>query len=142
MRFIKAVIILILFMMGLLFLTQNQEALSTPLALKYDLYIDGLSWPTQAMLAQGNPPSVPFDFVILLSMAAGIFLSTLFFFLDKMRHCADKVRSRRSIKVLTNEIKRLHAAMERKNALLAASAEKPMLEKGEDSSKEAEKPAS
>lgn len=131
MRFIKAVIILILFMMGLLFLTQNQEALSTPLVLKYDLYIDGLAWPTPEMLAQGNAPSVPFYFVILLSMAAGVLLSTLFFFLDKMRHYVDKVRSRRTIKVLSNEVKRLNNAIEKKDALIATTAEKPMLEKSD-----------
>lgn len=128
MRFIKAVIVLVLFMMGLLFLTQNQDPLSTPLVLKYDLYLDGWSWPSPESLASANPPSIPFYFVILLSMAAGILLSTLFFFMDKVRYGVEKVRNRRAIKVLTNEIKRLHGALERKDGLLAANNGKPMLE--------------
>lgn len=117
MRFIKALITLILFLMGLMFFTQNEAALSTPLVLRYDLYMEGWKW---------EGLNTPFYFVLLLSLAAGALLSTFFFLADKLRANVTIMGNRRAIRTLSKEIERLRKELAQKEAL-AASAQQPML---------------
>ncbi len=117
MRFIKALITLVLFLMGLLFFTQNEGALSTPLVLRYDLYMEGWKW---------EGLNTPFYFVLLLSLAAGALLATFFFLLDKLRNNFEIIGNRRAIRTLSKEIDRLRRELAQKEALISADSQ-PML---------------
>ena len=97
MRFLKAVLILALFIFGLLFFTQNEEILATPLTLQLDLYVEGYAW---------SGLSIPFFFVVLLAFAAGALFTILYFFLDKIKTSFDLMARKRKIRSLERELAR------------------------------------
>lgn len=109
MRFLKVLLILILFIFGLLFFTQNAEVLSTPLTLKLSLYFQDWKWDWQAV-------AVPFFFVVLLAFAAGAGFTLMFFFLDKTRATWAMFTYKRTIRIQNRDIKRLKDELERLNA--------------------------
>lgn len=103
MRFIKALLILALFIFGLLFFTQNQDVLSSPLVLQYDLFIENWSW---------SGLNVPFYAVVLAAFAIGSLLTLLVFFMDKLRSNMSLMSRGRTIRMLEREVTRLQTECE------------------------------
>ncbi|MDR0826499.1 MAG: LapA family protein [Desulfovibrio sp.] len=117
MRFIKVLILLLIFVVGLLFFVQNGEALGTHLKLKFDLYYGGLSWQGQA---------IPFYFIVLAAFALGMLFAVLMLFIDRIRLGCALVGSKRAVRVMEKEIDRLRAELAKESkepAAIAANTE-------------------
>ena len=64
MRFIKVLLLIVVFTCGLLFFIQNSKELETALTLKFSLYYGDLSWT-------GKP--LPFFVIVLAAFVVGAF---------------------------------------------------------------------
>ncbi|MDR3175889.1 MAG: LapA family protein, partial [Desulfovibrio sp.] len=98
MRFVKVLILLLIFIVGLVFFVQNSAALGTNLQLKFDLYYYGLSWQGQA---------IPFYFVVLAAFALGMLFATLMLFIDRIRLGCSLIGHKRAVRTLEREVERL-----------------------------------
>lgn len=97
MRFIKVLLLLVLFIFGLLFFVQNSDSLATGLQLKFDLYY-GFKWEGQ---------EVPFYFVVLASFGLGMLFATLLLLIDRIRIGCSLMAKKREVRGLEREIQRL-----------------------------------
>lgn len=103
MRFIKFLLILVLFLFCLLFFTQNKEALNVGLPLKMDLFVGGLNWEGQA---------VPYYFVALGCLAVGMLFASLFFLVDRIKLTYTILEKKHKIARFEGDIKRLNGQLE------------------------------
>jgi uncharacterized membrane protein YciS (DUF1049 family) len=78
MRFIKVLVIILLFFVALLFFAQNTEQLSQTVVLKFNLYL--ATWKTLPL---------PFYFLILLGFLVGAVVCLIYFLVDKVRMTKD-----------------------------------------------------
>jgi hypothetical protein len=99
MRFIKVLLLLVLFIFGLLFFVQNSEALGTHLKLKLDLYY-GFKWEGM---------EIPFYFVVLAAFGVGMLFATALLFIDRVRMGCALVGRKRAVRSLEKEVDRLRA---------------------------------
>jgi hypothetical protein len=102
MRFIKVLLLLVIFVAGLIFFVQNSAALGTDLQLKFDLYYKGLNWQGQA---------IPFYFVVLAAFGLGMLFAVLMLFIDRLRLGCALMGSKRSVRTLEKEVSRLRAEL-------------------------------
>ncbi|MDR2123667.1 MAG: LapA family protein [Desulfovibrio sp.] len=116
MRFIKVLLLLVIFVAGLIFFVQNSAALGTDLQLKFDLYYKGLSWQGQA---------IPFYFVVLAAFALGMLFAVLMLFVDRLRLGCTLMGSRRAVRTLEKEVNRLRAEMAKEINAVPAVTEAP-----------------
>ncbi len=97
MRFVKVVLLLLMFFFGLLFFVQNGTALSTNLKLQFDLYY-GLKWESL---------EVPFYFVVLIAFAVGMLFATCYLLIDRIRLSCANIGNKRTIRSLEKEVAQL-----------------------------------
>lgn len=107
MRFIKFLIVLVLFLFCLLFFTQNKEALALVLPLKIDLFFENLQWVGM---------EVPYYFVALGCLAAGMLFATLFFLIDRIKLTYSIIEKKVKIARLESEVKSLSEQLEKAKA--------------------------
>ncbi|MDL2266361.1 hypothetical protein LJC46_00025 [Desulfovibrio sp. OttesenSCG-928-G15] len=98
MRFIKVLLLLVLFIVGLMFFVQNSGALDAPLQLQFDMYVNGLKWTTEG---------VPFYFVVLAAFGVGMLFATILLFFDRIRIGCELLRHKRDVRDLKTEVERL-----------------------------------
>lgn len=110
MRYIKVLLMLFLFILGLLFFVQNSEALGTHLKLKLDLYY-GYSWEGQ---------EIPFYFVVLASFGVGVLFATAYFFLDRVRLGCALVGRKRAVRSLEKQVAGLKAQVAKEAEIIEA----------------------
>lgn len=99
MRFLKALLLLLVFFVGLLFFVQNSEVLGYKMSLVFDLYVGGLRW---------NTPEVPFFFLVIVAFAVGMLLGIVLMFLDRVRVSGELRKARkdaRSAEKALNDMK-------------------------------------
>ncbi len=117
MRFVKALLLLILFFVGVLFFVQNGEALAKTLTLKFDLYY-GYKWQSL---------EVPFYFVVLSAFAVGMLFAILYLFIDRVRLSCVLIGKNRTIRDQEKELEtiKLRHAKEVQKPLANAPADAP-----------------
>jgi len=96
MRYVKVLVIVLIFFFGLTFFVQNTETLSTKLTFSMDLF--GWSWASSP---------VPVYLFILIAFVLGAIISMLYFFLDKLRQGKELRKNRSKIKDLEQELNSL-----------------------------------
>lgn len=106
MRFIKVLLLIVVFTCGLLFFIQNSKELETALTLKFSLYYGDLSWT-------GKP--LPFFVIVLAAFVVGAVLSALYLLLDRVRMGCNLLKYKNDLRAREKEIARLRAVAE-KNA--------------------------
>lgn len=110
MRFIKVLLLLVLFIFGLLFFVQNSEALSTHLKLQLDLYY-GFKWAGQ---------EIPFYFVVIAAFGVGMLFATALLFIDRIRLGCALVGRKRAVRTLEREVDRLRAQVAKEAKVIEA----------------------
>ncbi|MDR0339800.1 MAG: LapA family protein [Desulfovibrio sp.] len=122
MRFIKVLLLLVLFIGGLLFFVQNSAELGfvqqageggKTLTLQFDLYFHNLQWKS---------PAVPLYVVILTSFGVGMLFATLLLFIDRIRLGCSLMGARRANRSLEKEVERLRVQTAPKKTELPADA--------------------
>lgn len=106
MRFIKVLLLIVIFTCGLLFFIQNSKELETALTLKFSLYYGDLSWT-------GKP--LPFFVIVLAAFVVGAVLAALYLLLDRVRMGCTLLKCKNDLRAKEKEVERLRAAAE-KNA--------------------------
>lgn len=84
MRYLKVLLLAVFFFAALLFLYQNKPVLDNAINLKLAMF--GYKWTS---------PNLPIYLLVLIAFLVGAVLSTLYFFVDKMR-CAGSLRACKS----------------------------------------------
>lgn len=110
MRFIKVLLLLVLFIFGLLFFVQNSEALSTNLKLQLDLHY-GFKWAGQ---------EVPFYFVVISAFGIGMLFATALLFIDRIRLGCALVGRKRAVRTLEREVDRLRTQVAKEAKIIEA----------------------
>lgn len=113
MRFIKVLLLLAIFVLGILFFAQNSTELGfgtvpegdaapalKTLTLQYDLYFGDLNWKS---------PAVPLYIVILASFAAGAIVAIILLLLDRIRIGCALMNCKRAQRALEKELDKLRA---------------------------------
>ncbi len=98
MRFLKALWLAVFFFFSLVFFIQNSVALGHKLSLKMDFYYFNYVWSNTA---------VPFYFVIMVGFFAGALLILGYLLLDQLRTKSELRRSRKQVRILDRELKKL-----------------------------------
>ncbi|MDL2216391.1 lipopolysaccharide assembly protein LapA domain-containing protein [Desulfovibrio sp. OttesenSCG-928-M14] len=110
MRFVKVLLLLVLFIFGLLFFVQNSDALATNLRLQFDLYY-GFKWEGQ---------EIPFYFVVLAAFGLGMLFATLLLLIDRIRLGCSLMGRNRAVRSLEKEVERLRGELAKETRLLSA----------------------
>lgn len=103
MRFIKVLLLLAIFVLGLMFFIQNSTALESPLQLQFDLYVNGLKWTGEG---------IPFYFVVLAGFGVGMLFATILLLFDRIRIGCELMRRKREVRDLQSQMKKLNANLE------------------------------
>jgi uncharacterized integral membrane protein len=107
MRFVKALLLLVVFVVGLLFLVQNsselgfvQQGAGPPksLTLQLDLYFSDLKWQSAA---------VPLYVVIMGTFTVGMLFAIALLLIDRIRVGCALMSRNRTIRILEKELERL-----------------------------------
>ena len=106
MRFLKAILLLLVFFIGLLFFVQNSAILGQKMSLVFDLYFRD-AWTSV---------EVPFFFLILVAFAVGMLLGIVLMFLDRLRLSGELRGMRRSCRTTEKELADLKEAMAKATA--------------------------
>jgi hypothetical protein len=126
MRFVKVLLLLAVFVLGLLFFAQNSSELgfvqqgaenAKTLTLQLDLYFKNLHWQTAA---------VPLYIVILAAFAVGMLFATALLLVDRIRVGCALMSRNRAVRILETEVERLRAEKSGKPAEAKAGAEKEL----------------
>jgi uncharacterized integral membrane protein len=96
MRYVKVLVIVLIFFVGLVFFVQNTQTLATKLTFNIDLF--GWSWASSP---------IPIYLFILIAFALGAIISMLYFLMDKIRHGKELRKARSRIKDLEQELSSL-----------------------------------
>jgi cell division protein FtsB len=110
MRFVKVLLLLVLFIFGLLFFVQNSAALAENLRLQFDLFY-GFKWEGQ---------EIPFYFVVLAAFGVGMLFATVLLFIDRIRLGCSLMGQKRAVRSLEKEVQRLRAEMAKETKVLSA----------------------
>jgi len=110
MRFIKVLLLVLIFFITMLFLFQNQETLARDMALKLNLFF----------LPPMKPVTLPTYFILLTGFLLGALFSMAFFLWDKLSLSARLMKAQWKVRNLEKEIARHEAAA---STALAAPAE-------------------
>ena len=110
MRFIKVLLLLVLFIFGLLFFVQNSAALSSQLKLQLDLYY-GFKWDGQ---------EIPFYFVVIAAFGIGMLFATALLFVDRIRLGCALLGRKRTVRSLEKEVDRLRTQIAKEAKILEA----------------------
>lgn len=113
MRFIKILILLMIFILGLIFFVQNIDALGANLQLKFDLFY-GYKWEGQA---------VPLYFIVLAAFGLGAVLAVCLLLIDRIRLGCDLLRNKRIVRVLEKEVDRLRNQVAKETKAIEKSAD-------------------
>jgi hypothetical protein len=109
MRFVKVLLLLAVFVLGLLFFVQNSSELgfvqqgaeqAKTLTLHLDLYFSGLKWQSDA---------IPLYIVILAAFAVGMLFATALLLVDRIRVGCALMSRKRAVRILEKEVERLRA---------------------------------
>lgn len=109
MRFIKVLLLLAVFVLGLLFFVQNSSELgfvqqgaekANTLTLQLDLYFSNLKWQSAA---------IPLYIVILAAFATGMLFATALLLIDRIRIGCALMSRKRAVRILEKEVERLRA---------------------------------
>lgn len=128
MRFVKVLLLLAVFLLGLLFFAQNGvelglvhtaqegagEGVGKALTLQFDLYFAGLKWQSAA---------IPLYLVILCSFGVGMLFATLLLLVDRIRLGCSLMGRNRAARSLEKEVKRLQAELAKDVKAIAKSQE-------------------
>lgn len=112
MRFIKVLLLLVLFVFGLLFFVQNSAVLGSELKLQFDLYYNDLKWTSDG---------VPFYFVILAAFAVGMLFATCCLLIDRIRLGCALMSQKRALRNLENALARQGGAQSKDAVVLDAT---------------------
>ncbi len=103
MRYVKALVLLCIFFVAMIFLFQNQASLSQKLSFQLDLMV----MPTMTSI------QLPFYFVLLGAFLLGAILCLLLLLWDRMRMSAAIMRANFKVQAIQNEERKLLAQMEK-----------------------------
>ena len=103
MRYLKALVLVFVFFVAMIFLFQNQTSLSQTLTFKLDL----LFMPAMTSI------ELPFYFVLLAAFLLGALMCLLLLLWDRMRLTARIMHAHFRIQAMQNEEKKLLAQMEK-----------------------------
>jgi len=115
MRFVKVLLLLAVFVLGLLFFVQNSSELgfvqqgseqAKTLTLNLDLYFSGLKWQSDA---------IPLYIVVLAAFAVGTLFATALLLVDRIRVGCALMGRKRAVRILEKEVERLRAEKNKGN---------------------------
>ena len=104
MRFIKVLLLIVIFTCGLLFFIQNSKSLESPITLGFSLYYGDLSWT-------GKP--LPFFVIVLGSFVVGALLASAYLLFERVRIGCTLLKYKNDLRSRDKEIVRLRAAVEK-----------------------------
>ena len=110
MRYIKVLLLVLIFFITMLFLFQNQETLARDMALKLNLFF----------LPPMKPVTLPTYFILLTGFLLGALFSMAFFLWDKLSLSARLMKAQWKVRNLEKEVARREAEA---STALAAPAE-------------------
>ncbi|MDL2316691.1 DUF1049 domain-containing protein [Desulfovibrio sp. OttesenSCG-928-A18] len=94
MRFIKVLLLLVIFVFGVLFFVQNSAVLQTEMKLDLDL-VYGYHWTVE---------KIPFYFVVLAAFALGMLFALGLLLIDRIRLGCALVGKSRSVRLLEKQV--------------------------------------
>ncbi|MGJ3522022.1 lipopolysaccharide assembly protein LapA domain-containing protein [Nitratidesulfovibrio sp. D1] len=97
MRFVKVLILVLVFFISMMFFVQNNAVLSQTVTLKLDLFFD-TAW---------SSIELPFYFMVLCAFLLGALLTMLLLMISRMRAGAALRRANKRIRVLEKELNSL-----------------------------------
>lgn len=97
MRFVKVLVLVLVFFISMMFFVQNNAVLSQTVALKLDLFFD-TAW---------SSIELPFYFMVLCAFLLGALLTMLLLMISRMRAGAALRRANKRIRVLEKELNSL-----------------------------------
>ncbi len=104
MRFIKVLLLIVIFTCGLLFFIQNSKALESPITLGFSLYYGDLSWT-------GKP--LPFFVIVLGSFVVGALLASAYLLFERVRIGCTLLKYKNDLRSRDKEIARLRTIAEK-----------------------------
>jgi hypothetical protein len=113
MRLIKIILLILFFVGSIVFFTQNMETLSQPLPLRFDPLPSFAQDVVTASSLAWQSDGVPLYLVLLFTFACGVFFSSFFFFLERVRNSFTLIAKKRQIRSLERERDRLRADLGR-----------------------------
>lgn len=97
MRFVKVLVLVLVFFISMMFFVQNNAVLSQTVTLKLDLFFD-TAW---------SSIELPFYFMVLCAFLLGALLTMLLLMISRMRAGAALRRANKRIRVLEKELNSL-----------------------------------
>ncbi|MDR1359412.1 MAG: lipopolysaccharide assembly protein LapA domain-containing protein [Deltaproteobacteria bacterium] len=109
MRLIKIILLILFFVCSIVFFVQNTATLSQPMPLRFDPLPSFVDDAITASPFAWQSPGVPLYLVVLITFACGVFFSSLFFFLERLRSFFALTGKKRRIHSLERELAGLKA---------------------------------
>ena len=104
MRFIKILLLVVVFICGLLFFIQNSKELESAITLKFSLYYGNLTWT-------GKP--LPFFVIVLGAFGVGALLATAYLLFERVRMGCTLLKCKNDLRGRDKELARLRAIVEK-----------------------------
>ena len=104
MRFIKVLLLIVVFTCGLHFFIQNSKSLESTITLTFSLYYGDLTWT-------GKP--LPFFVIVLGAFVVGALLASAYLLIERVRMGCTLLKHKNDLRVKEKEIVRLRAAVEK-----------------------------
>lgn len=116
MRYVKVIVLVLFFFVAMVFFVQNTEILTRSIQLNFSVF--GLQWSSSP---------IPIYLYILIAFVLGVFLTTAYFALDKLRMNKEIKRNRQQIQSMQKELSSLRpgSAQEKSSEPEASSSSVP-----------------
>jgi ABC-type microcin C transport system permease subunit YejB len=98
MRFVKVLLLIVLFTCGLLFFIQNSKSLESSITLAFSLYYGDLTWTSKPL---------PFFVIVLGAFASGVLLSTAYLLIERIRLGCALLKCKSTLRSAEKELARL-----------------------------------
>ena len=121
MRLIKILLLILFFVCSIVFFIQNTATLTQPLPLRFDPLPSFSEETVTASTLAWSSDGVPLYLVVLITFACGVFFSSLFFVLERVRNSFALIGKKRRIRSLERERDRLKADLVRAEERLKAA---------------------
>ncbi|MDR2076942.1 MAG: lipopolysaccharide assembly protein LapA domain-containing protein [Desulfovibrio sp.] len=131
MRLIKIILLILFFICSIVFFIQNTATLTQPLPLRFDPLPSFTEEVVTPSPLAWSSDGVPLYLVVLITFACGVFFSSFFFVLERVRNSLALIGKKRQIRSLERERDRLKADLVRAEERLKtaeAKAESPAAE--------------
>lgn len=112
MRFIKLLLILVLFVLGWMFFIQNTEMMQTKVALNFELFT----------IFKWQSAEVPYYAVVIVAFGVGMLFSLVSLLVDRIRLSCALMGRKRAERILQRQVEDLKAQVDKNTKIIDARA--------------------